>query len=329
MTESQKGWWCSLSPQIDSNALPSWQHGRARKSILEFAQQVTDPNDGAFVPPEARVAVFDNDGTLWCEKPLPVQADFLFRRIGEMAKHDPSLRSRQPWKAVSENDYRWLGNAITKHYDGDDSDLHEMAGGLLRAYEGVSIDEFEAAVEEFLSAARHPASGQPYAECTYAPMVELLRFLESHGFTNYIVSGGGRDFMRVMTQGVYGIPPERVIGSSVALAYDADRRTIVHGRALDIFDDGPEKVLRIWSRLGRRPILACGNSNGDIEMLEFTTHAGPSLGLLVFHDDSIREFSYATGAERAVDRATREGWPIVSIKNDWHTVYRPQTSRAA
>jgi hypothetical protein len=317
-----------MTQAVKPNPLPSWTEGPTKEAILDFAHRVTEVGGPHFVRPEDRVAVFDNDGTLWCEKPMPVQADFLLRKVGEMAEADPSLRSRQPWKAVAEHDYHWLSAAITKHYGGDDSDLHEMAGGLLQAYAGSTIEDFDTAVEAFVQTARHPSSGQPYTECTYLPMVELLHFLTDHGFTNYIVSGGGRDFMRVMSEAIYAIPPERVIGSSVALSYDRDRHTIVHEAGLDIFDDGPEKAVRIWSRLGRRPILACGNSNGDIEMLDFAAQSMPSLDLLILHDDAMNEYSYIAGAEKAIDRAAKEGWSIVSIKNDWQTVFPSNPERS-
>jgi phosphoserine phosphatase len=306
------------------NLLASWNDGKAKEAILRFVAQVTDASSATFVPPEARVAVFDNDGTLWCEKPMPIQADFLFRRIGEMAEKDPALRSRQPWKAVVEKDYAWLGGAITKHYQGDDSDLHEMAGGLLRAYGGITIEAFETAANEFLRSAQHPTLGRPYLACAFAPMVELLRYLETAGFTTFIASGGGRDFMRPITQDVYGIPPDRVIGSTVALEYrdDGDTGMIMRKPELDIFDDGPAKPVRIWSRIGRRPIFAAGNSNGDIEMLTFANHPlHPSLSLLVNHDDAAREFDYQSGAEKSLEVAAQRGWTVVSVKDDWQTVF--------
>jgi phosphoserine phosphatase len=314
---------------MGNNVLPSWRNTPVKRTIIEFVRSTADQNGRHFVAPEDRIAVFDNDGTLWCEKPLPVQADFLLARIGVMAREDPSLRSRQPWKAVSEKDYGWLSNVITKHYNGDDSDLKEMAGGLMQAYAGVTVEEFESAANSFFETARHPTNGRPYSECTYAPMIELLRFLEQYGFTNYIASGGGRDFMRLITQDIYGVPPERVIGSSVVLAYDATRRTIVHKAAPDVFDEGPEKPVRIWNRTGRRPVLACGNSNGDVEMLEFASHSRPSLSLLIAHDDAAQEFSYTTGAEKALERAAREGWPIVSMKDAWETVFGRRLNKAA
>jgi phosphoserine phosphatase len=256
---------------------------------------------------------------------MPVQAEFLLRQVGEMVKENPTLSAKQPWKAVSEQNYAWLSGAITKHYHGDDADLQQMAAGLLQVYSGATIEEFESAVAVFMEQGHNPTSGRPYLECAYRPMVELLHFLEKNGFQCYIASGGGRDFMRPITQQIYGLPPERVIGSTVALEYDNGRRAIIRKAELDIFDDGPEKALRVWSRVGRRPILACGNSNGDIEMLEYTAGSQPALDLLILHDDSQHEFNYVAGAERAVDRATRQGWTIVSMKNDWQTVFGDNT----
>ncbi len=306
---------------LTNNPLPSWAESPTKFAILDFVRRVTNVNGEDYVSPESRVAVFDNDGTLWCEKPLPVQADFLLRRIGKMADEEPSLREKQPWKAVAENDYRWLSHAITNHYTGDDSALDQMASGLMQAYAGASVEEFDIAAEDFLQSALHPTLNRSYPQCTYLPMVELLQLLSEHGFTSYIASGGGRDFMRSVTLEAYGIPPERVVGSSVTLEYNVTRRTIVHQPRLEVFDDGPEKAVRIWSRLGRKPILACGNSNGDIEMLEFTSRGGPFLDLMVLHDDALHEFSYVHGAERAIERATRLGWTVISMKNDWRNIF--------
>jgi phosphoglycolate phosphatase-like HAD superfamily hydrolase len=311
-------------PTRAADALASWNDGKTKQAIVAFVEQVTEEASPTFVPPEERIAVFDNDGTLWCEKPLPIQADFLFRRLAAMAEHDPSLRTRQPWKAVVEKDHEWLGGVITKHYHGDDTDLKVMAGGLLRAYEGVTVDEFATTADAFLRSAQHPTLGRLYLACAYQPMVELLRYLDAAGFRNYIASGGGRDFMRAITQDIYSIPPECVIGSTVALAYrdDGDTGTIVHTAAPEILDDGPAKPVRIWSRIGRRPIFAAGNSNGDIPMLQFAAHPSrPSLSLLVNHDDAEREFDYQAGAERSLQVAAQRGWPVVSIKNDWRTVF--------
>ncbi|HEX5857578.1 MAG TPA: HAD family hydrolase [Microbacterium sp.] len=299
-------------------ALASWRDGPAKEAILEFVANVEG------VPVEDRVAVFDNDGTLWCEKPMPIQLDFILRRFVEMAAVDQSLRERQPWKAACERDHGWFGELMTQHYAGDDSTVRVLAGGILAAYDGMSVDEFEARADRFLRSTRHPTLGRGYLDCVYAPMLELLDLLTTNGFTNYIVSGGGRDFMRPITEDVYGIPRQRVIGSSAALGYTSDERggTITHKAELDYLDDGPEKPVRIWSRTGRRPLLAAGNSNGDVPMLHFSQHADkPSLRLLVLHDDAEREFAYTAGAEQALERAAAEGWTVVSIKDAWTTVF--------
>jgi phosphoserine phosphatase len=276
------------------------------------------------VPVEERVAVFDNDGTLWCEKPMPIQADFILRRLFEMAEADPALRDRQPWKAAYERDYGWLGQVLAEHYAGDDTNVRTLLGGVLAAYAGMSVDEFESKADAFLHGTQHPTLGRGYLECGYAPMVELLGYLEENGFSNYIASGGGRDFMRPISQEMYGIPRDRVIGSASALEYTSDEGggTITHKAEADYLDDGPQKPIRIWSRTGRRPLLAAGNSNGDIAMLDFTQHPDkPFLRLLVLHDDAEREFDYTSGAEQALERAETSGWTVASIRYDWATVF--------
>ena len=304
--------------------LKTWRDGPARDAILAFVARTTGADGGPAVPPDDRVAVFDNDGTLWCEKPMPIQLDFILRRFVEMADADPSLRERQPWKAACDRDYAWLAKLMEEHYAGDDSNVRVLAGGILAAYDGMSVEDFEARADGFLRGTRHPTLGRGYLECVYAPMLELLDHLAANGFTNYIVSGGGRDFMRPISQEVYGIPRQRVIGSSAALGYTSDERggTITHKAELDYLDDGPEKPIRIWSRIGRRPLLAAGNSNGDVPMLHFTQHRDkPSLRLLVLHDDGDREFAYETGSEQALDQAAADGWTVVSVKDDWDTVF--------
>jgi phosphoserine phosphatase len=276
------------------------------------------------VPVEERVAVFDNDGTLWCEKPMPIQLDFILRRLAAMAEAKEELRDQQPWKAAYERDFAWLGAVVAEHYAGDDSNVKVLAGGILAAYAGISVEDFEAQADEFLRGAQHPTLGRGYLECGYKPMVELLAYLEANGFSNYIASGGGRDFMRPISQELYGIPRERVIGSASTLAYAADGRggTITHKAEADYLDDGPEKPVRIWSRTGRRPLLAAGNSNGDVPMLQFTKHDDkPSLRLLILHDDGDREFDYTSGAEQALEQASSDDWTVVSIKHDWATVF--------
>jgi phosphoserine phosphatase len=303
-----------------TNVLATWNDGAARRAVVEFVERTVSGG----VPVEERVAVFDNDGTLWCEKPMPLQADFILRRLAEMAQADPGLRGRQPWKAAYERDYGWLGTVLAEHYAGNDADVGTLMAGVLAAYDGISVEDFEAKSGAFLRTAQHPTLGRGYLECAYAPMVELLGYLEANGFTNYIASGGGRDFMRPISQEVYGIPRDRVIGSATTFQYTSNDQggTITHKAEADYLDDGPQKPIRIWSRTGRRPLLAGGNSNGDLPMLEFTQHPGKaSLRLLVLHDDSQREFGYTSGAEQALERGANSGWTIVSIKNDWATVF--------
>jgi len=303
-----------------TGVLTSWNDGATRNAIVAFVERtVADA-----VPHEERVAVFDNDGTLWCEKPLPIQADFILRRLYEMAEADPAMRERQPWKAAYEHDYAWLGKVLAQHYAGDETNVRTLMGGVLAAFAGTSVDEFEAKSDGFLRTTQHPTLGRAYLDCGYAPMVELLGYLEANGFANYIASGGGRDFMRPISQEVYGIPRERVIGSATALEYTSNGNggTITHKLEADYLDDGPEKPIRIWSRVGRRPLLAVGNSNGDIPMLEFAQHTDrPFLGMLVLHDDAEREFDYTSGAEWALTQADTNGWTVASIKNDWATVF--------
>lgn len=304
--------------------LKSWNAGATRQAIIAFVARVTLEDGPDYVPPAARIAVFDNDGCLWCEKPMPIQAGFLLRRIAEQAEADPSLRDRQPWKAVHEKDQAWLGDVITKHYEGDDTTLKEMAAGLLSAYAEDDVESFASKADQFLRSEENPVLKRPYLKTAYAPMRELLQYLEANQFTNYIVSGGGRDFMRPITRELYGVPPERVVGTSVALQYREEDGIgkLVHTSKLEVFDDGPNKVVRIWSRIGARPIFAAGNSNGDIQMLQFATQGkGASLALLVTHDDDERDIAYTSGAQKSVALAKERGWPLVSVREDWAKVF--------
>ena len=304
--------------------LESWNDGATKSAILDFVTKVTTPNSPAFVPPADRIATFDNDGTLWCEKPMYIQLDFILRRWVEMARENPALADQQPWKAAVEKDYAWLGNAVTKHYRGDDSDMPAVMKGVLTAFAGVTVEDFAERAGTFLRTQSHPMLKRLYSACGYAPMIELLRYLEANGFTNFIVSGGGRDFMRPITQELYGIPPERVVGSSVGLEFReaGDGGDVLTQPRLAVLDDGPAKPPSIWSRIGKRPILAAGNSNGDIQMLQFANQPPrPALRLLVLHDDAAREFDYVAGAEKSLELARQYGWSIVSMKDDWRTVF--------
>ena len=307
-----------------SSNLLSWQDGAAKQAILDFVTRVTTANGPDFVPPADRIATFDNDGTLWCEKPLPIQFDFILRRWVEMAQERPALRNQQPWKSAVEKDYTWLGGVITKHYGGDDSELPGLISGLVTAFAGFTTEDYAARAADFLHTEAHPSLNRLYRACGYAPMIELLQYLAANGFANYIVSGGGRDFMRPITPEIYGIPPERVVGSSVELDFRAngDGGDVLTKSQLSVLDDGPAKPAGIWSRIGKRPILAAGNSNGDIPMLQFANKPPrPALRLLVWHDDAAREFDYAGGAEKSLELAKQYGWTIVSMKDDWNTVF--------
>jgi len=307
-----------------TEALSTWRDGPAKQAILNFVARSCGEDESTAVPPEERVAVFDNDGTLWCEKPMPIQLDFILRRLAEMAATQPELTEQQPWKAVSERDYGWFGALMDEHYAGDDTSVRLLARGILTAYAGISVEDFEESADRFLRTAQHPTLGRSYLQCAYAPMVELLDYLRANEFANYIASGGGRDFMRPISQDMYGIPRERVIGSSSTFAYTSDDQggTITHKPEADYLNDGPEKPVRIWNQIGRRPLLAAGNSNGDSAMLEFTHHPNrPTMRLLLLHDDAEREFDYRVGAEQALSQAKADGWTVVSVKNDWGTVF--------
>ncbi|MCB0166279.1 MAG: haloacid dehalogenase-like hydrolase [Anaerolineae bacterium] len=307
-----------------TDPLPSWRDTPTKQAICDFVAAVTDENGPHYVPPAERIATLDNDGTLWCEKPMYIQLDHLLRKMAVLAKDDPSLRTKQPWKAVWEKDYAWLGGAMTKHYQGDDSDLHVLLGGILSVSEGRPPEEIETEAKAFIEREHHPSLGLLYRNCIYQPMLELLRYLEDNGFTNYIVSGGGRDFMRGFAADLYGIPRERVIGSTVAYRYveDEGRSAIVQQAQLDVIDDGHGKPIQIWNVIGRRPILAAGNSNGDLPMMNFTGDTSrPALRLLVLHDDAEREFDYVSGAEQVLEKAQTNGWTIVSMKNDFEVVF--------
>jgi hypothetical protein len=312
------------SPTLLPTLLASWNDGATKAAILEFLARVTEKGSREFVPVEERIAVFDNDGTLWCEKPVPALADFLLEQVGKSGERDPALRERHPWKAIIEKDYRWLGGVIEKHHAGDDSDLGLMAAGLLQAYAGTSIEEFGLSAGRFLGTADHPRLNRPYRRCIYQPMVELIAALEAHGFTSYIVTNGAQDFMRSATWDLYRVPPERVIGRPVELHY-MDGTTVaqlIRKPDLGIFDDGVSKPAHIWSATGRRPVFAAGNSDADIPMLHFCARPPrPSFGFLLRHDDDEREFAYDAGAEESLERARGEGWTIASMKSDWKTIF--------
>jgi phosphoglycolate phosphatase-like HAD superfamily hydrolase len=304
--------------------LESWNDGPTKSAITDFVARVTEEGGPDHVDPAVRVAVFDNDGTLWTEKPLVIQLDFTIRRFRQLAENDRVLRTQQPYQAAYEGDLDWMDAAMVKHYRGDDSDLKLLMGAVPRAFESLTVEDYDRRVKEFFDQADNPGLRRPYRECGYLPMVELLRYLEANGFATYIASGGDRDFRRPVAEGMYGIPPERIIGSALGITYSSEggQSALMYKGAMDFFDDGPEKPIRIWSRIGRRPILAFGNSNGDVPMLAYAgSNSLPALRILLLHDDSEREFDYVAGAEHALDVAKQENWIVVSIKNDWAQVF--------
>ncbi|SDC60034.1 HAD family hydrolase [Rhodococcus tukisamuensis] len=293
--------------------LELWRDTDTRAAITDFVARV----EAQGIPAAERVAVFDNDGTLWTEKPMPIQLQFIFGLWAKLAAADPALASQQPYKAVVDKDFGWLSAAVDKHYAGDDSDLKTLLAGVVRASAGQEVEAYTESARAFLDAGTHPSLGLPFTRCVFAPMVELLRYLEAHGFATYIASGGDRDFMRPAGDQLYGIPRERVIGSSLGLSY-ADG-AVTYASAMGFLDDGPEKPVRIWSRIGRKPLLVGGNSNGDVPMFEFARE--DALRLLVHHDDAEREFAYDAGAEDALKAAAAKGWTTVSVRDDWDTVF--------
>jgi phosphoserine phosphatase len=304
--------------------LQSWNDTPTRAATTDFVTTVTTEGSPQFAAPDTRIATFDNDGTLWCEKPMPIQLDFTLHRLAELADADASLRTEQPYQAAYEKDFAWLAGAMVKHYQGDDGDMMLLVGAIPKAFAGATVEAYVESVADFFETATHPTLKRAYRACGYQPMLELLRYLEANDFTVYIASGGDRDFMRAVAKAIYGIPPERVIGSSMTLDYqETDQGTDVLFKAeMEFMDDGPEKPIRIWSRIGRRPLIAVGNSNGDVPMLRFArTPNRDALRLLLLHDDNEREFDYTDGADAALARANDKGWTVISIKNDWNTVF--------
>ncbi len=309
-----------------SESLSLWNHTPTRQAILDFVAAVTAPGSPDFVPPAERIATFDNDGTLWLEKPLYIQLQHGLRAIGKAAAEKPELRDRQPFKAVYEKDMAWLGKAAADYAKGDPGGVFILVSGLTEVLEGITVEAFEVDVLDFLSNAQDARFKQPYKQLTYKPMVELVHYLQENGFQVYITSGGGRDFMRAVCEEIYNIPRAMTIGSSVTFQYSEDAQGVVEiVRTKEIeqpIDDGPGKPPHIHRAIGRRPIMAAGNSDGDIHMLKYAGgHAGASLQLLVHHDDAEREYAYDGGAEKALGLAPGAGWLVVSIKNDWKIVF--------
>ena len=295
---------------MSDTVLASWNDGPAKQSIVDFVTSATTPGPG-FVALADRVAAFDNDGTLWVEQPLPPQFDFVFRRWGEEVKADPSLAEQQPYKAIISKDMSFFAGVATQ----DPQVVGTLLAAFARTWEGTTPDEFDAQVREWLQTVKQPKLGVPYIELVYKPMLELLDFLKAHEYRVFVCSGGGRDFMRVFAEETWGIFKENVIGTAAEYTY-ADGRIIRAKHALGGLDVGPGKPEHIFAQTGRLPALAGGNADVDIEMLEAATFS-----VLVNHDDAEREFAYTSGGEGSLAKAKELGWTVVSMKNDWTTVF--------
>jgi hypothetical protein len=305
---------CARSP-----TLPSWNDGAAREAIVRFVDAVTDAGGPDYVPPSERVAVFDNDGTLWSEQPMYVQLAFVLDRVKALAPEHPEWQEKEPFRSVLAGDLAAVAGTGTQG-------LLELVAAT---HAGMTSEEFERLVRDWLATARHPVSKRPYTEMTYPPMRELLDYLRANGFKTFIASGGGVEFMRPWTEAVYGIPPEQVIGSTIRMKYEArdGRPAIVRLPEFEFIDDKAGKPVGIQSRIGRRPIAAFGNSDGDFEMLEWTTSGpGARLGVLIHHDDGQREVAYDRDSHignlaRGLDEAAQRGWVVVSMRRDWNAVF--------
>jgi phosphoglycolate phosphatase-like HAD superfamily hydrolase len=299
--------------------LPSWNDGKAKRAIVAFVEKVTKEGSKDFVPVPERIAVFDNDGTLWCEKPLPVQLYFAIDRVKAIARQHPEWKSQEPFASILKGDYK---TAIT----GGDHAILEL---VMATHTGMTTVEFEQIVKSWIATAKHPKTGKLYTAMAYQPMLELLAHLRANGFKNFIVSGGGIEFMRPWTEAVYSIPPEQVVGSSVKTKFELrnGRPVLVRLPELNFNDDKGGKPVGINQYIGRRPIAAFGNSDGDLQMLEYTAAgSGASFCLYVHHDDAEREYAYdrkdaLARLDQGLDEAAARGWTVVSMKNDWKQVF--------
>jgi phosphoserine phosphatase len=300
-------------------ALPSWNDDPTKASIIDFVARVTTQGGPDFVPEEQRIAVFDNDGTLWCEQPMYVQLVFALDRVKAMAPLHPEWKDKQPFKAVLEDDMKTLAES-------GERGLVEL---VLATHAGMTTDEFAKIVSDWLATARHPRFKRPYTELVYQPMLELLSYLRANGFKTFIASGGGIEFMRPWTDRIYGVPPEQVIGSSIKTRFEMKDGSPTLFRLSDInFIDDTGKPIGINEHIGRRPIAAFGNSDGDLEMLQWTTlgASGVRFGLIVHHTDAEREYAYDRQShfgklDRALDAAALNRWTVVDMKNDWKRVF--------
>jgi phosphoglycolate phosphatase-like HAD superfamily hydrolase len=321
----ERGVWVALAVLLAwpwsamADVLPSWNDGDSRSAIIRFVERVTDPQGTDFVPVDERIAVFDNDGNLWSERPVYFQLLFAIDRVKALAPQHPEWKEQQPFKAVLDNDMEALAAAGEKG-------LLEL---VMATHAGMTTVEFERVVTDWLAEARHPRFDRPFTELVYQPMLELLDYLRDHGFKTFIVSGGGIEFMRPWVQSVYGIPPEQVVGSTIQVEFEMreDGPALVRLPEIDFIDDKAGKPVGIHRFIGRKPIFASGNSDGDLQMLQWTTAGdGPSFGLILRHTDADREWAYDREShvgrlDKALDEAPAAGWTVIDMKNDWKVVY--------
>ena len=311
--------WVGFAAAQTTDVLPSWNEGATKQSIIRFVKDVSTPGGSKFVPPAERIAVFDNDGTLWSEQPMYFQLAFALDRVKALAPEHPEWREKQPFKAVLEGDLKTV-------FAGGEHALLEL---VMATHAGNTTEEFTRSVQEWLATAEHPKTGRPYTEMVFQPMLELLTHLRENGFKTYIVSGGGIEFMRPWTEGVYGIPPEQVIGSSIKTKFELrdDNPVLTRLPEINFIDDKAGKPVGINQHIGRRPIAAFGNSDGDLQMLQWTTsRSGGGFALLVHHTDLEREWAYDRSSsigrlDKALDEAQAMGWTVVDMKRDWKVIY--------
>jgi hypothetical protein len=309
----------SAQAQIQTDALASWNEGATKEAIVDFVARVTRQGGPDFVIPAERIAVFDNDGTLWSEQPMYVQLAFALDRVKPLAPLHPEWRDKQPFKAVLEGDTRVLA----------ESGEHGLVELIVATHAGMTTEAFEKIVTDWMATASHPRFQRPYTELVYQPMLELLAYLRANGFKTFIVSGGGIEFMRPWSEQVYGIPPEQVMGSSIKTRFQMrdGRPTLFRLPEVNFVDDKAGKPVGINEHIGRRPIAAFGNSDGDLEMLQWTTMGGGArFGLIVHHTDAEREYAYDRQAhfgklDKALDAAALNRWTVVDMKRDWKRVF--------
>jgi phosphoglycolate phosphatase-like HAD superfamily hydrolase len=310
----------SWQARAADDPLPSWNDGAAKQAIVDFVEAVTTEGGADFVPQPERIATFDNDGTLWAEQPAYFQLLFALDRVKAMAPERPEWQDQPPFKAAIEGDLGALAAS------GQKGVLEIVAA----THAGMTTEAFAATVAEWLETAHHPRLDRPYTELVYQPMLELLAYLRAHDFKTFIVSGGGVEFMRVFAERVYGIPPEQVVGSSGVVKFEMEegKPVLLKEAKVEFIDDGPGKPVGINGFIGHRPIMAVGNSDGDLQMLQWTTAGdGPRRGVLVHHDDAAREWAYDRDShigklDEALDAAGPAGWVVVSMKDDWATIFK-------